>query len=616
MSVVKLTVAQALVRYMQNQYVLDNGVETPLFAGCWAIFGHGNVAGLGQALYEVKAEFPTYRGHNEQGMAHAAIAYSKAKRRKQVVACTSSIGPGATNMVTAAALAYVNRLPVLFLPGDTFESGDPDPVLQQIENFESSQVTANDTFKPVSRYWQRIDAPEKLLTALPEAVKTLLCPVNCGPVTLALPQDVQTHAFDWPSEFFDKTVHEFSRVEPDNAEFDKLINALQKAEKPLMVVGGGVLYADAEAELAELSQMSGIPVCETQAGKSTLIADHPLNLGSVGVTGTSAANDIASEADLVIFLGTRIQDFTSASRTLFSNAVGNFYGINVNDFDGTKHGATSIISDAKIALSRLIEAFNANELAKVPSDWTTLATSKKADWLECSEKVMQSVNDMPSDSNVIGVVNSVSEDNAVVVCAAGGLPGELHKHWQARQVGGYHVEYGYSCMGYEIAGGLGVAMAEPMRQVIVMVGDGSYLMMNSEIATAVSMGVNLTIVVLDNRGFGCINRLQQGCGGEPFNNLLEDSYGADNNATDIDFAAHARALGADAEHVNSLDELQAGLKRASTSSSVKVLVIDTDSKISTSEGGAWWEVAVSEVSDSAKVIEAHQAYVDSKKKQY
>jgi 3D-(3,5/4)-trihydroxycyclohexane-1,2-dione acylhydrolase (decyclizing) len=598
---IRLTAAQAAMRYLAAQMIETDDGEQQFFAGVWAIFGHGNVAGIGEALAGVESELPTFRAHNEQGMAHAAIAFAKQMRRRRAMICTSSIGPGATNMVTAAALAHVNRLPVLFLPGDVFASRRPDPVLQQIEDFADGTVSANDCFRPVSRYFDRITRPEQLIDALPRAMAVLTDPAACGPATIAMCQDVQAEAFDFPESFFERKVWRQRRVRPDKAELSALVEALRQSKRPLIVAGGGVLYSRAEAELADFATKSGIPVTETQAGKGSLPWDHPQALGSIGVTGTSAANRAAEQADLVIGIGTRLQDFTTASRTLFAGK--RLFQVNVASHDAPKHGAQPVLGDARATIV---------EMDAVLTDWTTgrewqdaiwrLVEGWNADW----QRATVPSNDLPSDAQVVGAVWRTASKDAVVVCAAGGLPGELHKLWRTWRPGGYHVEYGYSCMGYEIAGGIGVKMAEPGRDVFVMVGDGSYLMLNSEIATSVMLGTKLTVVLLDNRGFGCINRLQQGTGGRPFNNLLSDAR--HESLPDIDFAAHARSLGATAEKVGGIAELEAALGRAADADSTYVIVIDTDPAISTEAGGAWWDVAVPEVSSRPEVQAARQAY--------
>lgn len=603
MGTLRLTAAQATVRWLQAQRVVVDGVEAPYFAGCWAIFGHGNVAGLGEALYAVRDTFPTWRAHNEQGMAHAAIAYAKQLRRQRAMVCTTSIGPGATNMVTAAALAHVNRLPVLFLPGDVYASRRPDPVLQQVEDFADGTVSANDCFRPVSRYFDRIVRPEQLLDALPKAMAVLRDPAACGPVTLAFCQDVQAEAYDFPERFFALRTWPSRRAPADADELRTLVDALRGARRPLLVAGGGVRYAGAEAALRALAEATGLPVAETQAGKGVLAWDHPQQLGALGVTGASAANAAAAEADVVVGLGTRLQDFTTASRTLFPRAA--LHQVNVQAFDAHKHGAHAVVGDAAVVLDALRGALAG---WRVPADAADADRRRIADWHAAVDAATAGADDVvqPRDAQVIGVVQRAFGDDAIVVCAAGGLPGELHKLWRTARPGGYHLEYGYSCMGYEIAGGLGVKMAAPDREVVVMVGDGSYLMMNSELATSVMLGHKLVVVVLDNRGFGCIDRLQRATGGAGFNNLLRDARHATLPA--IDFAAHARSLGAHGEKAANLGELRAALARARAADRTSVVVIDTDPREGTAAGGAWWDVAVAAVSARAEVTTARKQY--------
>jgi len=600
-STVRLTGAQAAVRYLASQFVELDGREIPFFAGVWAIFGHGNVAGLGEALHGARDLLPTWRAHNEQAMAHSAIAYAKQMRRARAMVCTTSIGPGATNMVTAAALAHVNRLPVLFLPGDVYASRRPDPVLQQVEDFGDGTVSANDCFRPVSRYFDRITRPEQLLAALPRAMAVLTDPADCGPATLAFCQDVQAEAFDFPEAFFARRVWRRRRQPADPRELADLVSLLKAAKAPLIVAGGGVLYSGAEDVLARVALSTGVPVAETQGGKGSLAWDHPAALGSIGVTGSAPANAAAEAADLIVGIGTRLQDFTTGSRALFANPSRRLVQVNVAAFDAHKHAALPVVGDARTVLEALSEAL---------ADWTAPRLDHSAGldaWNRAWEAATAPTNTgLPSDAQVLGAVWRAAGEDAVVVCAAGGLPGELHKLWRTRRPGGYHVEYGYSCMGYEIAGGLGVKMAAPDREVFVMVGDGSYLMLNSEIATSVMMGLKLTIVVLDNRGFGCINRLQQASGGEPFNNLLADTR--HEVLPQIDFAAHAASLGAVSEKVTGVAELEAALVRARAGERTHVVVIDTDPAIVTEAGGAWWDVAVPQVSERAQVRAARQAY--------
>ncbi|WP_108651081.1 3D-(3,5/4)-trihydroxycyclohexane-1,2-dione acylhydrolase (decyclizing) [Dongshaea marina] len=612
MKTVRLTMAQALVKYLCAQKTEIEGRIEPLFAGVFAIFGHGNVAGLGEALVEVEHELPTLRAHNEQGMAHAAIAFAKTHNRRRMMAATTSVGPGATNMVTAAALAHVNRLPVLLLPGDTFASREPDPVLQQIEHPGDPTLTPNDCFKPVSRYFDRIMRPEQLVTSLPQALRVLTDPVDCGPVTLALPQDVQTMAHDFPEAFFAQKIHKLRRPGACEDELEQAVELIRSARKPLLIAGGGVHYSQATTELSEFVERFAIPVGETQAGKGALAWDHPCNLGSIGVTGSAAVNQLAKEADLVIALGTRLQDFTTSSRSLF-NPQANLLAINVSAFDSHKHKAYSLCGDTRRTLAELtprLEGWLSSE------SWQSHAQSRRQSWNETvSLALTDRGSELPTDAEVIGAVNRSAADEDVVVCAAGGLPGELHKLWRAGNPKGYHLEYGYSCMGYEIVGGLGVKMARPDSQVYVMVGDGSYLMLNSEIATSVMLGHKIIVVVLDNRGFGCINRLQHACGSQGFNNLLKDCKSAEWGAPKTDFAAHAASLGALSESVSGIAQLEQALVRARAADRSYVIALDTDPLSTTEAGGSWWEVVVAEVSNREQVRQARSRYEQDKTEQ-
>lgn len=609
---IRLTMAQAVVRFLVAQQVLIEGQKQPLFAGVWAIFGHGNVAGLGEALYHEQDRLPTYRAHNEQAMAHAAIAFAKASNRRRMMVCTASAGPGSTNMVTAAALAHVNRLPILFLPGDTFATRLPDPVLQQLETFHDHTLTTNDCFKPVSRFFDRITRPEQLLAALPQAMRVLTDPIECGPVTLAMPQDVQTMAYDYPLALFVERIHRLRRQAPDEAELAEAIELMRRSRRPLVIVGGGVHYSEALPELESLVASCDLPVGETQAGKGALPWDHRNNMGSIGVTGAASANALAAEADLILAVGTRLGDFTSGSRAMI-NPDARLVCINVCAFDAVKHKSHALVGDAKLTLPRLQEGLRG---WRPDSAWIQNAAVVNARWQRAVDEVTRDHDrSLPHDSEVVGAVNRAAGARDIVVSAAGGLPGELHKLWRTRFDKGYHVEYGYSCMGYEIAGGIGAKMAQPASEVFVMVGDGSYLMLNSEIATSVMLGYKLVIVVLDNGGFGCIHRLQQACGVPGFNNLLADSRASANGAPKMDFAAHAMALGARAENVSSIRELEAALTRARSSDRSYVISIDTDPLGRTEAGGAWWDVAVPEVSRRAEVVRAHDEYQAHKARQ-
>ena len=634
MKTVKLTASQALVRYLSVQEV-EPGV--PFIAGVWAIFGHGNVAGLGEALAAAGDRLPTLRGHNEQGMALAAVAFAKASNRRRAMAVTSSIGPGATNLVTAAATAHVNRLPLLLLPGDVFANRAPDPVLQQIEDFGDGTVSANDCFRPVSRYFDRITRPEQLLTALPRAFATMTDPAECGPVTLALCQDVQAQAHEWPERFFEPRLRRPRRPPPDTGELRAALEAIRGARRPLVIAGGGVHYAQATETLRRFVETHDLPVAETQAGKSALPWDHPLNLGSVGVTGSSAANAAAADADLVIAAGTRLTDFTTGSWSLFAHPERHILQINAAAYDAAKHAALPLVCDAKAGLEALTEGLgdwrapnpdhvsiggSVTENVEGLGDWRApdpdgaggahgARKSARSAWTAAVDAVTASPggNTLPSDAQVIGAVQRSTGPDTVLVCAAGGLPGELHKLWRAERPGGYHLEYGYSCMGYEIAGGLGVKMALPEREVVVMVGDGSYLMMNSELATSVMLGVKLIVVVLDNRGFGCIHRLQAAAGSARFNNLLDDVSRGE--PPRVDFVAHARSLGAVAEKAGSTEALEQAIARARDCDRSCCIVIDTDPAMATEAGGHWWDVPVPEVSEREEVRAARTSYEEA-----
>jgi len=616
----RLTMSQALVRHLAALRVeMADGQVRPYCGGVFTIFGHGNVAGLGEALWAERARLPTYRAHNEQGMALAAVAYGKAQFRQRIMAVSTSIGPGATNLVTAAAVAHVNRLPVLLLPGDTFATRTPDPVLQQIENFQQGDLSANDAFRPVTRYFDRITRAEQILTALPRAIAVMTDPAACGPVCLSLPQDVQTHAFDCPESFLTPELIHFRRPPADSRELAAAAALLKTAKQPLIVAGGGVLYSQAWDALRAFAEAHGVPVVESHGGKSSLPWDHPLNLGGIGVDGGPAANALAREADLVLAVGTRLQDFTTGSHALFAKA--RLLSLNVQSFDAGKWNGAALVADARVGLGQLSQAVG-DWTADVR--WTAHANTQAAHWVarvtELTTAVPKDV--LPYDAEVMGAVrdslNDAGGDSGqrdVVVCAAGTLPAELHKLWRATRPGNYHVEYGYSCMGYEIAGALGVKMARPEQEVIVMVGDGSYMMMNSEIATSVMLGHKLIIVVLDNRGYGCIQRLQLASGSPHFNNMLDDCVPEGGNPSQIDFAMHARSMGAEAVHVNNVAELKAAMARARAATRTQVLVIDTTHTRTTAEGGCWWEVAIPQVSQRVEVQEALERYVAAKQDQ-
>jgi len=605
MTTIRLTAAQAMVKWLSVQMTPEGD---RFIEGVWAIFGHGNVAGIGEALHGIGDALPTWRGQNEQTMAHAAIAYAKAKARRKAMAVTSSIGPGATNMVTAAALAHVNRLPVLFVPGDVFAGRAPDPVLQQIEDFDDATVSANDCFRPVVRYFDRISRPEHLLTALPRALRVMTDPANCGPVCLAFCQDTQAEAYDYPVEFFEPRTWHIRRPEPDARELSEAVAAIRAAKRPLIVAGGGVIYSGAEATLLDFARAHNIPLVETQAGKGAVDWEEKLHFGSPGVTGTGCGNQLAATADLVIGVGTRFQDFTTGSWTVFSAPGRKLLSINIHGYDAGKRGAQPLVSDARIALEKISAALGAHRFAD--PDFKA-----REDWFRTTDALFAAPNgnELPTDAQIIGAVDRNTGKESVVMCAAGTMPGALHVLWRAAQ-GGYHMEYGFSCMGYEVAGAMGIKMAQPGRDVICMVGDGSYMMANSELATAVMMGIPFTVVLTDNRGYGCINRLQIGCGGAPFNNMLDDSHHV--NALNLDFVSHAKGMGANAVKVSDIAGLEAEMRKAKTATIPTVIVIDTDPGPGTGAGGHWWDVAVPEVSTRAEVNEARKGYEAGVKAQW
>ena len=610
--VIKLTAAQALIRFMIAQKVKINDEIKPLFPGVWAIFGHGNVAGIGEALFQHQEALPTYRGQNEQSMAHAAIAYSKTLNRQQIMACTSSAGPGSTNIVTAAALAHINRIPLLLLPGDTFATRIPDPVLQQLEDNTDQTITTNDCFKPVSRFFDRIMRPEQLLTSLPQAIRVLTDPVDTGTVTIAFPQDVQTMSWNYPERFFEEKIHFLRRQHADENQLKSAVQMILKAKKPVIIAGGGIHYSLATKELEDFSNNLLIPIGETQAGKGAIPWENPMNVGSVGVTGGSACNELLKEADLIIAIGTRLGDFITGSRTLF-NSEATLLSINVSAYDSIKHRALSLVGDAKLTLNTLMKYCTA---IKTSNDWQQRVSVLRKEWLIAVDEASRDKGTLlPSDGEVVGAVNRSSRERDVVVCAAGGLPGDLQKLWKTSFDRGYHVEYGYSCMGYEIAGGLGVKMALPDSQVYVMVGDGSYLMMNSEIFSSVMLGLKLIIVVVDNGGYGCIHRLQENCGNSGFNNLIRDCRSTQNEVMRVDFAAHARSMGAKSEEVEGIASLEKALERARNSETTYVINILTDPNKTVKEGGNWWDVAVAEVSNEKGVNKARKNYELQKEKQ-
>jgi 3D-(3,5/4)-trihydroxycyclohexane-1,2-dione acylhydrolase (decyclizing) len=610
MRTVRLTMAQALVRYLTAQWTEIDGAEVPLIAGGFAIFGHGNVTCLSEPLQAAQNVFPTWRGQNEQGMALAAIGYAKAMRRRRFMFAASSIGPGATNMVTAAGVAHANRLPVLLLSGDTFAHRLPDPVLQQVEHFGTPSITVNDAFRPVVRFWDRIMRPSQLLASLPQAIATLLDPADCGPAFLALPQDVQAEAYDFPESFFARRLRRPRRPHPDPAEIRAAAAAIRGARRPLLIAGGGVHYALAERLVEGFAERHRIPVAETIAGRATLPHAHPLALGSLGGLGSAAANAMAAEADVVIAVGTRLQDFTTASWALFQDPDLALVAINAARFDAVKHGAVPVVADAAAALDVLDEALSGWQ---APAGWASLAAERMAAWNVATEARIRPGNDSPvTYAQAVGAVNRAAQPGDAVLTAAGGLPGELNMNWRPVPDGAVDIEFGFSCMGYEIAGGWGAKMARPDREVFVMVGDGSYLLMNGDILSSVMSGHKLIVVVCDNGGFAVIDRLQQASGNDSFNNLLADCRRV--REVKVDFAAHASALGAIGERVESIAELEAALARARAADRTTVIAIDVAPREWT-PNEAWWEVGVPEVSARPAVQAAAARWQEGRAKQ-
>lgn len=601
----RMTVADAIVRHLIAQKTEIDGRVEPLFPGVYAIFGHGNVTCLGHALERHRDELPTWRGQNEQGMALAAVAYAKAVKRRQVMIATSSIGPGATNMITAAGVAMANRLPLMLLAGDTFQSRAPDPVLQQVEHFGAPSTTVNDGFRSVVRYWDRITHPAQVLQSLPHAVQTLIDPSECGPVFLGLPQDVQAMAFDYPVAFFDEVVHRPRRPRPDRGELARAAAVLAEARTPLIIAGGGVHWSDAEHELRSFAERHRIPVVETVAGRTSLPHSHPLHAGTIGVTGCTSANALAAEADVVLAVGTRLQDFTTGSWTVFANESVRIIGINTARFDATKHRALPVVADAREALSELSAAvgdFRAGD------DWTSACSSRVSAYNAYIDEIAapdaSGDDGLPTYAQVVGVVDRLADERTYALTAAGGFPGELVNGWRSDVIHSFDTEYGFSCMGYEISGGWGAKMARPDREVVVFVGDGSYLMMNSDLYSSVLSGHPLIVIVCDNGGYAVIDRLQVAQGGVPFNNLLADARIVEE--VRVDFAAHAAAMGCRAETVTDIAGLEAAFLRAREADRTTVIALRTDAHRWT-EGGSFWEVGVPEVSPRAEVNEARAA---------
>ena len=622
---VRLTVAQATVRFLGSQYVERDGQRQKFFAGCLGIFGHGNVAGIGQALLQDEVEAaeagvePALKyvlGRNEQAMVHTAVGYTRQRDRLQTWAVTASVGPGATNMLTGAALATINRLPVLLLPSDTFATRVSAPVLQELELPSSGDVTVNDAFKPLSRYFDRVWRPEQLPAALLGAMRVLTDPVETGTATVALPQDVQAEAFDWPVSLFAERTWHIGRPLPERAVLARAAEVIRSATKPLIVAGGGVIYSGANDALAQFVEQTGIPVSETQAGKGALLHEDPRSVGAVGSTGTTAANALAADADVVIGIGTRYSDFTSASRTAFNNPQVRFVNINVASLDSVKQGGMSVVADAREALEALSELMADYTVSDQYRDRTAELT---AEWNHTVSSVYRTEDDVPLNQNqVIGLVNTLSDARDVVVCAAGSMPGDLHKLWRMRDRKGYHVEYGYSCMGYEIAGGIGVRMAAPDRDVFVMVGDGSYLMMATELATAVQEGVKVIPVLVQNHGFASIGGLSESLGSQRFGTAYR-YRGADGRLNGdmlpVDLAANAASLGADVIKASTAAEFADAVKTAKAAQTTTVIYVETDPLVYAPDSHSWWDVPVSEVSTLESTQQAYQRYADWKKVQ-
>lgn len=612
MKTVRLTTAQAIVKYLVAQRIIINGREEALFPGVFAIFGHGNVTSLGVALDEERANIRTWRGQNEQGMALAAVGFAKAMRRRQIMVASSSIGPGALNMVTAAGVAYVDRLPVLFLSGDTFVHRIPDPVLQQGENFSDPSLTVNDAFKPVVRYWDRIVSPEQVLHSLPHAVSIMLDPATCGPAFIGLPQDVQAMTYDFPAVFFEKVVHEIPRPRPDSSELTRAVDALKRAKHPLIIAGGGVHYSRAEAKLVAFAERHAIPVVETVAGKTCLLASHELNAGPIGVIGCTSANALAAKADVVLALGTRLQDFTTGSWTVFANESTVFVGVNTTRFDAVKHRSLPVVGDVGETLAefgRHLDGWRSED------SWVAFAnreTAKYHAYIDAIASRTAKTSGLPSYAQVVGAIDRLAKPSDYALTAAGGFPGELNNGWRAKGLDSFDCEYGFSCMGYELSGAWGAKIALPDREVISFVGDGSYLMLNCDIYSSVLYGHKLIVIVCDNGGFAVINRLQVDQGGRPFNNQIEHSD--PKHLVYVDFAAHAASMGAIAENVTSIDELETAFQRARNSDRTHVIVMKTSSSDWT-EGGAFWEVGVPASSHRPEVVAASSAMREGKKNQ-
>lgn len=634
MTTERLTMAQAIVKFMKNQHTERDGVEHQFFAGCFGIFGHGNVAGMGQALQQYP-DFRYYQTRNEQAMVHTAAAFAKHSNRLRTLACTTSIGPGATNMVTGAATATVNRLPVLLLPGDIFARRNVAPVLQQVEWEHSQDISANDCFKPVSRYWDRINRPDQLVTSLIEAMRVLTSPADTGAVTLAIPQDVQTEAWDYPAELFEKRIWRIPRNRADVSEIARAAEAIRAAKKPVIIAGGGVLYSEATEALKQFVEQTGIPVAETMAGKGSLRFDHPLNLGAVGATGTDGAFQVCQEADLVIGIGTRYSDFTTGSKTAWQNPDVRFININVAEFDSFKHAAIPLTGDARVTLDELLTALN----GYANSDTNQQQAKSLHDGWEAEVDKQYAIktadSGLPYQGALIGAVNDQGDPEAVMVCAAGSLPGDMHKLWRTRHPKQYHLEYGNSCMGYEIAGGLGVKMADPDREVYVMVGDGSYLMMSTDLITSVQEGYKLTVVLMDNSGYRSIGALSRSLGqsgfgtryvfpdnveaphqnGQTHNGLPTDTMGYDASTLPVDLATNAESLGCHVIRCQSVDDVVQALQDAKSIDKTTVIHVPNDRYLGVPGYGAWWDVPVAEVSELDTVQAAREEWEEERAKE-
>lgn len=610
---IRVTLAQAIVRFLAAQRVSRDGQVHRFFQGVFGIFGHGNVTGLGQALEEHAGELPYFQPKNEQGMVHTAVAYAKARRRLSTFACTSSVGPGATNMVTGAATATINRLPVLLLPGDVFASRTPQPVLQQLEFPHSMDVSVNDCFRPVSRYWDRIQRPEQILYALPEVMRVLADPAETGAVTLCLPQDVQTEAFDCPVNFLQERVHTLERRPCAPERIEEAAALLRQARRPFCIAGGGVHYAEAEEALRRFASATGVPVGVTQAGMGALPDAHDACLGAVGVTGTAAANRVAREADVILLVGTRLSDFTTASKTQFQAEGVRFIAINVNAFDAAKHGALPLVGDARLALEALTQAL---EAWRIPSGYGAEIASARQEWARTREELTRSPDGRLTQAEVIRILNDEAGPGSTVVHAAGGIPGDIHKLWRAKEPEDYHSEYGYSCMGYEIAGALGVKLARPEREVYALVGDGSYLMLSQELLTSIQEGARLTAILLDNHGYQCIHNLQRGSGSQGFGNEFRARKGGrlEGEPLAVDFIQNAQSLGAKTFTATTAAELSRALQEA-RAQPVSCLIYIPLAAGPGLPGTSWWDVPIAEVSSSSSVREKRAAYEEAKKKQ-